>query len=101
MGRGLGKLQQAILHFVRQQDGPVYAEQIAAYIYGETAPSHASVVNVRRAIHALERRQLVQCGQGTYRFADYLRLYCWLPEHQPPSPPTKWMHETRNRWGMK
>ena len=94
MGRGLGKLQQAILDYLQQRGSEVYVSTVAAVLYhhpadeGDPAPApRAFEISVRRAIHALAERGLVCCGAvSQYGMGrDFPRLLCWLPEHGTPA----------------
>ena len=95
MGRGLGKLQKAILDYLHAEGKPCWASSIAYSLYyarddvRECDPLPRSFeVSVRRAIHALAKRELVCTGTR----ADPRRLIgdpipslvCWLPGQSPP-----------------
>ncbi len=93
MGRGLGKTQQAILDYLRQQGKPCWVYEIPLDLYptppeGETVEvPYSFYTSVRRAINALERRGLVHCGlpaKKQWRGEEHRQRMCWLSEHRAP-----------------
>jgi hypothetical protein len=95
MSRGLGKLQHAILEYLRTQGKPCWASDIAWTLFynqdhvRERDPMPRSFrVSVGRAMHTLQQRGLVYCMmcKAQYQRDVGNRLMCWLPEHTPRQP---------------
>ncbi len=87
MSKGLGKVQTQILDLLKTKDRPLCAQDIAYDLYEpqrvrENDPTpHSFYVSVRRAIHNLEARGLVLCGEENSHLygAPTRALVCWMP----------------------
>ena len=96
MGRGLGKLQQAILDYLQSEGKPCWVMDITFNVYTpETWPAagervevpYSFYTSVRRAINALEGRGLVRCGlpaEKSYRGEERMQRMCWLAGQPGP-----------------
>lgn len=92
MSRGLGKTQKYILDFLGREGKAVSATNLACFFDvpdGDppVKPTKSAIVSMRRAIHTLHNRRLIQCGLAgiaTGGALDALELYCWLPGQEPP-----------------
>lgn len=97
MSRGLGKLQRALLVELRQREKWTTAIEltIATQPGGIDGFNETHLVSVRRALHGLRRRQLVElCHQGLSYYWSEIRevnirlqaevLCAWLPSSAGP-----------------
>ena len=92
MSQGIGALQRAILAHLEQRGSWDTATGIAIAIDPQrrNASSRAALVSVRRAIHGLAARDLVQHGRRFTGHGEWPRrkfkveLTAWLPQHEPP-----------------
>ena len=96
MSRGLGRIQQEALDYATalgKLGKPAFAWDAAWTIAnpGEpdiytNEPTPALRSSVRRAVRALEKRGLVECGihRPDYRSCSPRRLVYWLPGHAAP-----------------
>ena len=99
MSRGLGRLQRAVLGRLREAEGWCWTRDIALDLYrrwhsrsapaspaDQEEPPRSFLVSVRRAIHTLSERGLIQTGRVTDLEGEQSRhgLACWLPHHDEP-----------------
>ena len=93
MGRGLGKLQQAILDYLQAKGQYWPIDDIARSIYHARADvrerdpmPRSFAVSIRRAVRSLATRGQLHCGRinPQWKHEDGWRLVCWLPDHTPP-----------------
>jgi hypothetical protein len=94
MGRGLGHLQNAILHYLQEKNAPCWAAELAQAVSARdqrdaTANQRSRDVAVQRALRSLQQRGLIRCGyvDPVSHGSGGRRLMCWLPEHT--APPTR------------
>jgi len=80
MSRGLGRVQQAVV-WALQDEEPQTLRQLASRVYGEEPPSRAAYVATTRAVRGLTRRGWVDT-QGRWRCRVTLthsaRLALWM-----------------------
>lgn len=81
MSRGLGKLQRWILKTLEEQPRYVTCWDLTRAAYGDEH-TKADAVSMRRAVHALYKRQLVWLSLQGFRW--HVKLAVGLPRHQRP-----------------
>jgi len=83
MSRGLGRVQQAVVSALQDEE-PQRLRQLAARVYGEEPPSRAAYVATTRAVRSLTRRGWVDT-QGRRPLAVTLtrsaRLALYMTTH--------------------